>query len=120
MEFSRNDLVAGLNNGGGSLFIKNSDLAVGDGCGFFYVSQAVDDLWMHVKTCNRKVLRSAERLYSVVNVFRNIFYADGIFFPAVVGCMCIIHCAISPSPVKTGRTKGPGNLFCCFQYTYRI
>ena len=118
MEFSCDDLVAGLDNGGGSLFIKNSDLAVGDGRGFFYVSQAVDDLGMHVKACNRKVLRGAEGLYSVVNVFRNIFYADGIFFPAVVGCMCI-HCVLSPSP-EIRAADGPGNLFCCLQYTYRI
>src|SRR5699024_8210791 len=68
MEFSWDDLVAGLDNGGGSLFIKNSDLAVGDGRSFFYVCQAVDDLGMHVKACNRKVLRGAEGLYSVVNV----------------------------------------------------
>ena len=58
MELSLQDLITGFYDRIGDLFVKKTYLTVGDSCCFFDISQAVDDLRMHAKTGDMKVLSS--------------------------------------------------------------
>ena len=56
VELSFQNLIAGLHDRIGNLFINDAHLAVGDGSGLLDICQAVNDLRMHGKTGDMKVL----------------------------------------------------------------
>ena len=88
------NLVAGLHDGVCPLLIQQVNLAVGDGSGLLNISQAVDNLRMHIQSGDMEIFCGTQGLDAVVHVFGDVFGTDGIFFNSI---FCLVAHNNSPS-----------------------
>ena len=83
MMLTGQNLVAGFHDGVGDLLVQQVNLAVCNSSSLFNISQAVDNLRMHIQSGDMEVLCSTQGLDAVIYVFRYVFGTDGILLNSV-------------------------------------
>ena len=83
MELASDDLVTSLADCIFDLNIQLANLTVADCTCFFDLCHGVDELWLHSLTSDVEVFTTTHRLYAIVSVYWNLFFADRIFFNTI-------------------------------------
>src|SRR5664279_3675560 len=71
-----------LDDGIGRLLVYQTELAISEGCGFLHHRDSTDKRRMGAQSADGKVLHRAGGLNAVVNVGRDFFIAERVFFGA--------------------------------------